>query len=80
MFHENYMVFSLLVLSVFDILIFKGALPYASIIVVFGGLVFFPVITVEITRMAKSDVIDNAYINLFDEKYEPNLPNEHFFK
>ena len=79
-FHENFLVFSLLVLSFADILIFKGDLPYASMIVIFGGLVYFPVIAIEITRLAKSDVIDNACVNLFDEEYVPNLPNEHFFK
>ena len=79
-FHENYLVFSLLILTILNLLLGEFYIPISIIFVFFGATIYFPVMVIEIHSLAKSQYINTAHNNLLDKKRQHDLPNEHFFK
>lgn len=79
-FHENYIIFTMPLLAFSDLYVFDGQLPYMTALVVFGGAVYFPVMVMEIHKLASSGYLSTVHNNLFHRTHKPDLPKDSFFK
>jgi hypothetical protein len=79
-FHENHIIFLLPVLSLIHFLYASSGIDFRIILVVLGGVLYFPVICYDIWRMTVEKKIDTAYQKLFFDQEKPVLPEDHFFK
>lgn len=78
-FHENYIIYVLPALSIAQYFVSVVGIDFRVILILIGGLIYFPLIMVDILRLAKQGYIDRAYNKLFHETGKPDLPNDHFF-
>ena len=78
LFHENYVIFYLPLLTLLTLFIPFTLIDFRVIIILFGGLINFPIVMIDIFRISKNSRIDNSYNKLFFESKKPNLPNDHF--
>ena len=51
---------------------------FRVLIIIFGGLVYFPIIINDIFRISDNSRIDKSYNKIFFENKKPNLPKDHF--
>lgn len=79
LFHENNAIYLLPALAIGQFFFPIEGYDFRVILIIAGGLIYFPVVLFDLVRMAKQGYIDNAYNNLFHDKSVPNLPNDHFF-
>jgi len=79
-FHENYAIFILPMLAIIQL--FWQSMPYdfRVVIVIIGGLIYFPVVLYDIWFLATRGKVDNAYRKLFFSTETPRLPEDHFLK
>jgi hypothetical protein len=80
LFHENYAIFVFPLLAIGQFILELPGFDFRVILILFGGVVYFPYVFFDILRLAKNGDIDQAYNKLFIEKKKPELPNDHFFK
>ena len=78
-FHENSAIYLLPVLAIGQFFFPIEGYDFRVILIIAGGVIYFPVVLYDLVRMAKQGYIDKAYNNLFHDKSLPNLPNDHFF-
>ena len=79
-FHENYIIFYLPVLTFFTLFTSYSWIDFRVIIIIIGGLIYFPIILNDIFRIAKNSRIDKSYNEIFFENKKPNLPKDHFIE
>ena len=79
LFHENYIIFVLPILAFLQLILPEMIVDFRIIMIIIGGLVYFPVMILDIHKIAKENSIDKAYHKLFIDEKKPNLPNDHFF-
>jgi phosphatidylglycerophosphate synthase len=78
-FHENYAIFLLPCLATLHFFTYSYIdIDFRIIIIIFGGVIYFPVVLYDIWKMAVDGRIDNAYGKLFFANKIPNLPEDHF--
>ncbi len=80
LFHENYVIFYLPILTFFTLFIPLGLIDFRVIIILLGGLINFPIVLNDIFRISKSSRIDNSYNKLFFGNRKPKLPFDHFIE
>ena len=80
LFHENYAIYLLPALAIGQFFFPIEGYDFRVVLIIAGGLIYFPVVLFDLVRMAKQGYIDKAYNNLFHDKSKPNLPNDHFFR
>jgi hypothetical protein len=80
LFHENNAIYLLPALAIGQFFFPIEGYDFRVILIIAGGLIYFPVVLFDLVRMAKQGYIDKAYNNLFHDKSVPNLPNDHFFR
>lgn len=80
LFHENYLFFTLPILAATAFIMPNNFLDFRVVLTVISGLIYLPIQIIEIINLSNNQVIEKSYNNLFDSKYKPNLPSEHFFK
>lgn len=78
-FHENYIIYLLPALAIAQFFTSIEVVDFRVILILIGGLFYFPVIMIDIIRLAKRGYIDKAYNKLFYENETPELPEDHFF-
>ena len=78
-FHETYLMYSLPLLSIVQIFYVIPGFDFRVILIILGGVLYFPVITYNLWKLAEEGYIDNAYNKLFFDEKAPNLPDDHFF-
>jgi hypothetical protein len=78
-FHEDHLIYLLPLLAIAQFFFPFEGFDFRVILILAGGLLYFPVVLFDLVRMAKQGYIDKAYNNLFYDKSVPNLPNDHFF-
>lgn len=79
LFHENYAIYLLPLLATIQYFFPFEGYDFRVILIIAGGLIYFPVVMFDIVRLAKERYIDKAYNNLFLGKDIPKLPDDHFF-
>jgi hypothetical protein len=79
MFHETYLMYSLPLLSIAQFFYVIPGFDFRVVLLVIGGVLYFPVIIYDLWRLAVEGHIDNAYNKLFFDNNKPNLPSNHFF-
>jgi len=80
LFHENYVIFYLPILTLFNLYMPLDFIDFRVVVIVCGGLINFPVVLIDIFRISKSDRIDKSYNKLFFENRKPKLPFDHFIE
>jgi phosphatidylglycerophosphate synthase len=78
-FHENYAIFLLPALAIFQFLVAPQLFDFRVAVLVIGGTVYFPVVVFDIWRIAKEGRVDDAYRRLFWTDGPPRLPEDHYF-
>lgn len=79
LFHENFTIYLLPVLAITQFFYSIQGYDFRVILIIAGGLIYFPVVLYDLIRLAKQGYIDKAYNNLFHDKLIPKLPQDHFF-
>jgi hypothetical protein len=79
-FHENYSIFLIPVLAIFNLFINKNIFDFRLIILFIGAFIYFPVILFDIFRISNNKIIDKSYNDIFFGNYKPILPKDHFFE
>ena len=79
LFHENYAIYLLPLLATIQYFFPFEGYDFRVILIIAGGLIYFPVVLFDLVRMARQGYIDKAYNNLFLDKVIPKLPKDHFF-
>ena len=79
-FHENYVIFYLPILTYFTLFTSFSLIDFRVVIILIGGLIYFPIIINDIFRIAKNSKIDKSYNEIFFENKKPNLPKDHFIE
>ena len=77
-FHENYVSFYLPSLTFITLFTPFGLFDFIVIIIIIGGLIYFPIVINDIFRISKNSRIDRSYNKLFFENKKPDLPDDHF--
>jgi hypothetical protein len=80
LFHENYVIFYLPILTFFTLFTPFSLIDFRVIIIIIGGLIYFPIIISDIFRISRNDNIDKSYNEIFFENKKPNLPKDHFIE
>jgi len=80
LFHENYVIFYLPILTFFTLFIPLGLIDFRVMIILCGGLINFPIVLSDIFRISKNSRIDKSYNKLFFENKKPKLPFDHFIE
>ena len=78
LFHENYVIFYLPIITFFDLFTPFSLFDFRVLIIIFGGLVYFPIIMNDIFRISDNSRIDKSYNKIFFENKKPDLPKDHF--
>ena len=78
-FHEDHMIYLLPLLAIVQLFFPFEGFDFRVMMILAGGLIFFPVVLFDLVRLAKEGYIDRAYNNLFFSKDIPKLPDDHFF-
>lgn len=78
-FHENYAIFLLPALASAQLVLPLLPVDFRVILVIAGGVLYFPVVLYDICLLAAEGRIDDAYTRLFFSKAVPRLPADHFF-
>lgn len=78
-FHESYAIYLFPLLSLIQIFISFPWFDFRVWIMLFGGLIYFPVILYDLWRLSTAGYVDNAYNKMFHSAEKPDLPNDHFF-
>jgi hypothetical protein len=79
LFHENNAIYLFPALAIGQYYFPIEGYDFRVILIISGGLIYFPVVLFDLVRMAKQGYIDKAYNNLFQDKVIPKLPKDHFF-
>lgn len=79
-FHENYIIFLLPLLSLLHLLYFSQWFDFRVVLVFLGAFLYFPVVCYDIWLMTRNKKIDSAYHKLFFSTEPPVLPDEHFLR
>ena len=79
-YHEETLIFSLPILAFLHYFISYTYIDFRVLLVVGGGLFYFPVMVIEIQKLASSKKIPEASYKLFKSNEKPVLPDDHFFK
>jgi len=77
-FHENYVIFYLPILTFITLFTPFSLFDFRVIIIIIGGLIYFPIVINDIFRISKNSRIDRSYNKIFFENKKPDLPNDHF--
>ncbi len=80
LFHENYAIFLLPILATIHYFFTSELIDFRVVLILIGGLVYFPVMLYEIWKLNVDGRVDNAYQKIFIDKSMPNLPDDHFIK
>ena len=80
LFHENYAIFLLPIFATIHYFFTSELIDFRVILILIGGLVYFPVMLYEVWKLNVDGRVDNAYQKIFIEKSMPNLPDDHFLK
>lgn len=80
LFHENYVIFYLPILTFFTLFTPFSLIDFRVIIIIIGGLIYFPIIINDIFRISRNSNIDKSYNEIFFENKKPNLPKDHFIE
>jgi len=80
LFHENYAIFLLPIFATIHYFFTSELIDFRVILILIGGLVYFPVMLYEVWKLNADGKVDNAYQKIFIDKSMPNLPNDHFLK
>lgn len=78
-FHENYLIFTLPVVALLELLNVFVLFDLRVIFTVLAGTLYFFVQVLEIHRLVVNNKIQKAYAELFSPNHKPNLPDDHFF-
>jgi hypothetical protein len=79
LFHENYIIFALPFISVFQ-LFYPNYFPdFRVVLIVIAGTFYFSVMVLEIQRIINTRKLEEAYNKLFDNNSQIDLPKDHFF-
>ncbi len=77
-FHENYAIFLLPLLALTHLILSPSFFDFRVMLIVLGGILYFPVMICEIWLMATEGRVDHAYRKLFFSEQTPRLPEDHF--
>jgi len=80
LFHENFAIYIYPALAIAQLFYSVRGCDFRVILMIAGGLIYFPVVLYDLVRIAKQGYIDKAYNTLFHDKFLPKLPQDHFFK
>lgn len=80
LFHENYIIFSLPIISIIQFFLLDYFSCFRVILIVIAGSLYFSVMVLEIHRIIVAKKLDEAYNKLFYESSDLELPKDHFFK
>jgi len=78
-FHENYLIFTLPIIALLELLNLFILFDFRVIFTVLAGTLYFAVQLMEINQLVINNKIQKSYSELFDPKHKPNLPDDHFF-
>lgn len=79
-FHENYSIFILPALAMMHLLFSPTLIDFRVVIIMLGGILYFPAVMYDIWLIATEGRVDNAYRKLFFSDQIPRLPDDHFLK
>ncbi len=79
-YHEETLLFSLPILASLHYFITYTYIDFRVLLIIGGGLLYFPIIVIEIHKLASGKKIPEAYYKLFKSSKKPVLPDDHFFK
>jgi len=79
-YHEETLLFSLPVLALLHLTITHVYLDFRVLLVMCAGLFYFPIMLIEVNKLATNNKIQEAYTKLFFSSEKPILPDDHFFK
>jgi phosphatidylglycerophosphate synthase len=77
-FHENYLIFTLPIFALLELLNVFVLFDLRVIFTVLAGTLYFFVQVLEIHRLVVNNKIQKAYAELFSPNHKPNLPDDHF--
>lgn len=80
LFHEDYAIFLLPIFATIHYFFTSELIDFRVVLILVGGLVYFPVMLYEVWKLNVDGRVDNAYQKIFIEKSMPNLPDDHFLK
>lgn len=78
-FHENYAIFLLPSLAIAQLALPPLGVDFRVILIVVGGVFYFPAVLFDIWILASEGRVDDAYIRLFISDEVPRLPEDHYF-
>ncbi len=79
LFHETYAIFLLPTLAILQLLLPHFVPDFRVVLIVLGGLLYFPMMVWDISLLVKENKIDEGYRKLFYSDELPSLPRDHFF-
>jgi hypothetical protein len=79
-FHENYAFFVVPGLALIHLIASPALVDFRVILVLLGGVLYFPVMVYDIWLIAAEGRVDNAYRKLFFGEQSPRLPEDHFLE
>ena len=77
-FHENFAFYIYPILAILHMFL-SNYYDFRVLIILFGGVIYFPFLIYDIIRLSNSSNIGNMYNNTFLSDQKPNLPDDHFF-
>lgn len=79
-YHEETLLFLLPLLALLHLYITHAYLDFRVLLIIGAGAFYFPVMLIEIHRLASNNKIPEAYNKLFISSEKPILPDDHFLK
>ncbi len=79
-FHEDFAIFTLPLLAGGQYLWPHFPMDFRVLLIVLGGVVYFPAVVVSIWKFAAEGRVDEAYAKLFFGEEPPKLPEDHFLE
>jgi phosphatidylglycerophosphate synthase len=80
LFHENYIIFSLPILSVLQFFYPNYFPDFRVMLIMVAGTFYFSVMVLEIQRIIITRKLEETYNKLFDNNSQIELPKDHFFE
>lgn len=79
LFHESYAIYLFPTFAIAQYFFPVPGFDFRVLLMIAGGLLYFPVVIYDLWRLAAQGKIDKAFNELFYGETIPNLPNDHFF-
>ena len=79
-YHEETLIFLLPLLSLLHLYVTHAYLDFRVLLIIGAGAFYFPIMLIEVHRLATNNKIPEAYNKLFISSAKPILPDDHFLK